>query len=277
MFGQRSSLFLARALARPCLRLPAKPTHASLIVKPLHSFLSSRSFSLQEDKKKSIDEQKAAAQSPSSSSAGMIGSAALAGSVLFGKAKYVLLALKVTKLSSVASMLLSSAAYGFIFGWPYGIGMVGLIFVHECGHALAMLRHKIPFTPMVFVPFMGASIGMTEHAPNAGVEAEIALAGPILGSCAALSLGVVGDVSDSQLLLALAHWGYLINLFNLLPGRCPLPPLPLPPPLTAAQWELSTGDVFWERSRRLSVWWGWAQAPVSWRAALCRVRSSTSS
>lgn len=153
----------------------------------------------------------------------MIGSAALAGSVLFGKAKYVIAALKITKLSSLASMLLSSVAYGYIFGWPYGIGMVGLIFVHECGHAIAMHHHKIPFTPMVFVPFMGASIGMTEYPANAKVEAQVALAGPVLGSCAALSLGLAGNLTDSQLLLALADWGYMINLFNLLPSKSPAP------------------------------------------------------
>lgn len=173
-------------------------------------FFTQKSFN--DDEKKHIQEN-------SSSKVGMIGSAAVAGSVLFGKAKYVIAALKITKLSSLASMLLSSAAYGYIFGWPYGIGMVGLIFVHECGHAIAMHHHKIPFTPMVFVPFMGASIGMTEHPPNAHIEAQVALAGPILGSCAALSLGVLGNVTDSQLLLALADWGYMINLFNLLPSK----------------------------------------------------------
>jgi hypothetical protein len=234
MFGNRISLSLARVAAQTRLRAYKPVHHVTLSVPPLHQFVPRRHFS----EKKPIDEQKSDQTSSSKSSAGMIGSAALAGSVLFGKAKYVLVALKVTKLSSVASMLLSSAAYGYIFGWPYGIGMVGLIFVHESGHALAMLHHKIPFTPMVFVPFMGASIGMTEHAPNAEIEAQIALAGPILGSCAALSLGVVGDMADSQLLLALAHWGYLVNLFNLLPGRHSPPispsfPLPSPPP----QWE----------------------------------------
>jgi hypothetical protein len=158
----------------------------------------------------------------SSSNAGMLGSVALAGSVFFGKAKYVIAALKITKLSSLASMMLSSVAYGYIFGWPYGIGMVGLIFVHECGHAIAMHHHKIPFTPMVFVPFMGASIGMTEQPASAEIEAQVALAGPVLGSCAALSLGLVGNITDSQLLLALADWGYMINLFNLLPSKISL-------------------------------------------------------
>lgn len=199
----RSSQILARYPKTPLANFTYYPTR-SLSNKGSHD----------EDK-----DDKNQIQQNSSSKIGMLGSAAVAGSVLFGKAKYVFVALKITKLSSLASMLLSSAAYGYIFGWPYGIGMVGLIFVHECGHAIAMHHHKIPFTPMVFVPFMGASIGMTENPPNAYIEAQVALAGPILGSCAALSLGVLGDITDSQLLLALAHWGYMINLFNLLPSK----------------------------------------------------------
>jgi hypothetical protein len=76
-----------------------------------------------------------------------------AASVLFGKTKYVLAALKVTKLASLGSMVLSIGAYSMLFGWPYAIGVVGLIFCHECGHLAVMLNRGIPFSPMVFIPF----------------------------------------------------------------------------------------------------------------------------
>jgi hypothetical protein len=36
--------------------------------------------------------------------------------------------------------------------------MVGLLLIHESGHALAMLRLGIPTGPMVFIPFMGAVV-----------------------------------------------------------------------------------------------------------------------
>ena len=80
---------------------------------------------------------------------GMLGAA----SVLFGKTKYILAALKVTKLASLGSMVLSIGAYSMLFGWPYAIGVVGLIFCHECGHLAVMLNRGIPFSPMVFIPF----------------------------------------------------------------------------------------------------------------------------
>ena len=59
--------------------------------------------------------------------AGLVGAASL----LFGKTKYLLAALKVTKLASLGSMVVSIGAYSVFFGVPYACGIVGLIFVHE--------------------------------------------------------------------------------------------------------------------------------------------------
>jgi len=59
--------------------------------------------------------------------AGLLGG----GALLLGKGKYLLGALKLTKLSSLASMLISVGAYSMLFGVPYAIGIVGLILVHE--------------------------------------------------------------------------------------------------------------------------------------------------
>lgn len=61
--------------------------------------------------------------------AGLLGAASL----LFGKTKYVLAALKLTKLASLGSMIVSIGAYSMFFGLPYACGIVGLITVHEAG------------------------------------------------------------------------------------------------------------------------------------------------
>jgi hypothetical protein len=76
-----------------------------------------------------------------------------AGSLLFSSTKYAFVAMKVTKFASLGSMVLSIGAYSMIFGWPYAVGIVGLIFCHECGHLAMMLQRGIPFSPMVFIPF----------------------------------------------------------------------------------------------------------------------------
>jgi hypothetical protein len=78
-----------------------------------------------------------------------------AASVLLGKTKYLLGVLKLTKLASLGSMFLTIGTYSMFFGLPYAIGMVGLITIHEAGHAFAMYNRGIPFSPMVFMPFLG--------------------------------------------------------------------------------------------------------------------------
>jgi Zn-dependent protease len=45
----------------------------------------------------------------------------------------------------------------------------------------------------------------------------IALGGPVLGTAGAAALGLAGHTWDSQLLIALADFGFMINLFNLMP------------------------------------------------------------
>ena len=58
--------------------------------------------------------------------------------VLLGKLKYLLVVAKVLKLSTLASMLLMVGVYGSMWGLPFAVGFVLLIFVHELGHALVM-------------------------------------------------------------------------------------------------------------------------------------------
>ena len=49
-----------------------------------------------------------------------------------------------------------------------------------------MRYYGVPVGPMVFIPFMGAAVEMKGYPPNAAQEAAIALAGPVLGSVAAV-------------------------------------------------------------------------------------------
>lgn len=140
-----------------------------------------------------------------------------AASVLFGKTKYVLAALKFTKLASLGSMVLTIGTYSMFFGLPYAIGMVGLVTVHEAGHALMMLRLGVPFSPMVMIPFVGAMIAMQRQPRDAWEDALVAFGGPALGSLGAGVVAVAAHSTESQLLYALADFGFMINLFNLLP------------------------------------------------------------
>lgn len=150
----------------------------------------------------------------SSSKLGAISSIAV---LSLTKSKSILAALKLTKFASLGSMLVTVGAYTSIYGLPYASGMVGLILVHETGHLLMMRKKGIPYSPMIFVPFMGAAIAAKKPPKNAYDDALIALAGPALGSLGAAGVFGAGILTNSQLCFALADFGFMINLFNLLP------------------------------------------------------------
>jgi Zn-dependent protease len=115
------------------------------------------------------------------------------------------------------TMLVSVAAYAWIWGWKFAIGFVLLLLVHEMGHVLELRRQGVPASAPLFIPFLGAVVGMKQMPHNVWKEAQVALAGPILGSVGALGVWIAGEALDSDLLVALAFTGFLINLFNLLP------------------------------------------------------------
>ena len=139
------------------------------------------------------------------------------GYLLF-KFKAVLLAVFKFKIfATSASMLVSIAAYAWIWGWKFAVGFVLLIFVHELGHVLELRRQGVPASAPLFIPFLGAVVGMKQLPKDAWREAQVALAGPILGSLGALGVWIAGEALDSEFLIALAFTGFFLNLFNLLP------------------------------------------------------------
>jgi len=127
------------------------------------------------------------------------------------------LLLKVKVVTTGASMLVSVAAYAWIWGLPFAIGFVLLIFVHELGHVLELRRQGVPASAPLFIPFLGAVIGMRELPDDAWKEARVALAGPILGSVGAAACWIAGEATGSELLVGLAFVGFFLNLFNLIP------------------------------------------------------------
>jgi Zn-dependent protease len=115
------------------------------------------------------------------------------------------------------SMLLSVFVYGLVFGWPYAVGIVGLIFMHEMGHYLAARQRGLDVGAPTFIPFVGAWIALKEWPHDVETEAYIGIAGPWLGTLAALGCYAWARTSGSDLLLALAYSGFFLNLFNLIP------------------------------------------------------------
>jgi Zn-dependent protease len=115
------------------------------------------------------------------------------------------------------TMLLSMVTYSFIFGWAYAVGFVLLILVHEMGHYVAARQRGLDVGAPTFIPFVGAWIQLKDQPMNVETEAYVGFAGPVAGTAAAMACYYLGREQGSQLLLALAYSGCMLNLFNLIP------------------------------------------------------------
>jgi Zn-dependent protease len=137
---------------------------------------------------------------------------------LGAKAKLLLMALPKLKLfTTSASMLVSIVAYQLIFGWAFSVGFVLLLLLHELGHVFQLRREGVKASAPMFIPFLGAVISAKSMGDDAGAEARVGLAGPILGSIATLVPLGIWLATGSHFWQALAFIGFFINLFNLLP------------------------------------------------------------
>ena len=136
---------------------------------------------------------------------------------VFGKLKYLLLILKVGKFKTFITMLVSIWAYAMFWGWSFAAGFVGLIFIHEMGHVLALRMQGVKSSAPMFIPFVGAYIAMKELPKNAFAEAIAAAGGPLLGTLGAIGCAGAGLATGNPFWFALASSGFLLNLFNLLP------------------------------------------------------------
>jgi Zn-dependent protease len=134
------------------------------------------------------------------------------------KAKAILLLLpKIKILSTSGTMLVSIAAYALIWGWPFAVGFVFLLLLHEMGHVFQLRREGIPASAPMFIPFLGAVISAKSLGNDAAAEARVGLAGPILGTIATLVPLGIWLATGEEFWQALAYVGFFLNLFNLIP------------------------------------------------------------
>src|ERR1043166_3870816 len=115
------------------------------------------------------------------------------GKWILAGAKLLLPALKLGLpfLKTGGTMLLSVLFYAQASGWPFAVGFVLLIFVHETGHLIAARMVGLNVGWPVFIPFMGAFIALKEAPKNAWIEAIVGAGGPVLGGLGALLAGAL--------------------------------------------------------------------------------------
>jgi len=95
--------------------------------------------------------------------------------------------------------------------------LIVAIFIHECGHLIAMRACRYKNLRMLFVPFLGAMASGKPSEQNGLKIAIIAFSGPLAGLLAACVALLVWSISQSAMLLDFAQISVLLNGFNLLP------------------------------------------------------------
>jgi Zn-dependent protease len=131
--------------------------------------------------------------------------------------KMKLLLLGFTKIGTLLSMLATMGAYWAMWGWPFAVGFVLSIYVHEMGHVSALRHYGIRASAPMFIPFVGAFVRLRESLHSEWEDAIVGLAGPLWGLAAAVATYVAYVVTGMPIFGAVAHAAAWVNLFNLLP------------------------------------------------------------
>jgi Zn-dependent protease len=111
----------------------------------------------------------------------------------------------------------SLGLYAIFFRWEFALLLCLILIFHELGHVWAMRREGMRIRGVFLIPFFGAATVTDDAWPSWYAQAWVNLAGPLWGAgltalCMALYL-----FWPSDFLIAVAIWGALINLLNLLP------------------------------------------------------------
>lgn len=131
--------------------------------------------------------------------------------------KFKALLLGLTKIGTLLTMLLSLGVYWKLWGFPFALGLVLSIYIHEMGHVLALRRYGIPAGAPMFIPGFGALILLRGRSLDPVQDSRVGLAGPIYGFGAAVICLAVALLTGSHMWGAIAYFGAIMNLFNLIP------------------------------------------------------------
>ncbi len=122
---------------------------------------------------------------------------------------------------TLITMIIAIWFYTLFFGPAFAIGLVVLILIHELGHFIVARWMGLPARLPIFIGPLGAVTSLGRSPGDAGRSGIIALAGPALGTVAALLCFLLAGAANPgyarYLLLALAYFGCFLNLINLIP------------------------------------------------------------
>jgi Zn-dependent protease len=115
------------------------------------------------------------------------------------------------------SVLFFSFAGAFSSDKKYILMAVPVLFLHECGHLLAMKLFRYKNTRILFIPFLGALTTGMPQAFSRSKETLISLAGPVFGTLTGVAFLAAFRFLHQDFWLQLATFTFILNGLNLLP------------------------------------------------------------
>lgn len=146
---------------------------------------------------------------------GVIASTGAAILAILTKGKLLLLGL--TKLTTVISMLAFLGVYWKAWGFKFALAIIVSIYIHEIGHVAALKARGLNASAPMFIPGLGAFVGMKDAPSTPSEDARIGLAGPLWGLGTVVVAMAVFLVTHHPFWRAVGHTAAVINLFNLTP------------------------------------------------------------
>lgn len=117
----------------------------------------------------------------------------------------------------VVSLVLFIGARSGRWSISYLIILLGVLFVHELGHYLAMRVFHYKNVKMFFIPFFGAAVSGRHYNVPGWKKVVVSLMGPVPGIMLGVIIGGVGLVMHQPILVKIALVSMFLNGFNLLP------------------------------------------------------------
>jgi Zn-dependent protease len=110
----------------------------------------------------------------------------------------------------------------YVVGFGFVVVLAVSVLLHELGHALVCRFHGIPVRSIT-LEMLGGYTEMGGEAPRPGVEATVALAGPLVsGVLGGLGVGLIAVMPSgtvaAELAFQFAISNIIVTVFNLLPG-----------------------------------------------------------
>ncbi|MEZ0226843.1 MAG: site-2 protease family protein [Alphaproteobacteria bacterium] len=118
----------------------------------------------------------------------------------------------------ILSVVVSFGLFTWLLDWKFSAALILVLFVHECGHAVAMRIFGYKDMSMFFVPFAGAVVTGNVKSISVWKQAIVLLAGPVPGLL--FGLWVMMDINaypPGGFMYMLGLNAAVLNLFNLLP------------------------------------------------------------